>query len=151
MLTGGGFMTGLRQDARYAVRMMMRNPGFSIVVILALALGIGANTAIFSVIDAVLLRPLPYPDPDRLVLIWGNFVGIGLPKNQNWISAPEFVDIRDWNQCFSKGVPISLVLGGAEWRPGGRGLDYAQGAFFAVASASFFCHSAALPGLPQAA
>ena len=103
-------MTELRQDANYAVRMMARNPGFSIVVILALALGIGANTAIFSVIDAVLLRPLPYPDPDRLVMIYGNFEGIGLPKNQNWISAPEFVDIRDRNQSFSH---VAAYAGGS--------------------------------------
>ena len=109
-------MTELRQDVRFALRMIAKNPGFSLVVILALALGIGANTAIFSVIDSVLLRPLPYPDPDRLVMVWGNFVGIGLPKDRNMISAPEFVDIRDQNRCFADvavfaGSSYSIVAG----------------------------------------
>ncbi len=95
-------MADIRQDLRYALRMLAKHPGLTIVIIIALALGIGANTTIFSVIDAVLLRPLPYPDPDRLVMIWGNFAGIGLPKDRNWISAPEFVDIRDSQKSFSQ-------------------------------------------------
>jgi predicted permease len=100
-------MTELKQDVRFAFRMLYKSPGFTLVVILTLGLGIGANSAIFSVIDAALLRPLPYAQPDQLVKIWMRFTGIGLPRDQNWVSAPEFVDLRNLNRSFSHVAAIS--------------------------------------------
>jgi len=97
-------MSTLVQDLKYAFRLFRKSPAFTTVAVavLALALGIGANTAIFSVVDAILLRPLPYKDSDHLVKIWTNFTGIGLPNNQNWVSAPELVDIRTLSKSFSQ-------------------------------------------------
>src|SRR6201994_183595 len=91
----------LMQDLRFAVRQMAKKPGFCAVVILTMALGIGANAAIFSVLDAVLLRPLPYNNPDRLNKVWTRFTGIGAPNDQNWISPPEFQDLKQLNSSFS--------------------------------------------------
>src|SRR5947207_14266697 len=65
------FLSTIMNDLKFAFRQLLKNPGFTAVAVLTLALGIGANTAIFSVINAVLLRPLPYMDSSRLVMIWG--------------------------------------------------------------------------------
>jgi putative ABC transport system permease protein len=95
------------QDVRFAVRQMMRRPGFAAAVVLTMALGIGANAAIFSVLDSVLLKPLPYSHPEGLVKVWTRFTGIGLPGDQNWVSAPEFRDIQQLNHSFSDLAAIS--------------------------------------------
>src|SRR5678815_3098880 len=79
-------------DLRYAVRQLSKNPSFTIVAVFTLALGIGANTAIFSVVNAVLLRPLPYSEPARLVRLWESNSGRGWPEFS--ASAPNFEDWR---------------------------------------------------------
>jgi putative ABC transport system permease protein len=85
-------MLMLWQDVRYGLRMLAKNPGFSVLVILTLALGIGANTAIFSVVSAVLLRPLPFPQPDRLVAIL--HVDLRTGETGRALSYPDFRDLR---------------------------------------------------------
>ncbi len=88
----------LLQDARYALRNQARNPGFIIVALLTLALGIGANTTIFSVMNNTLLKPLPFPDADRLVLVWETFDRT--PGNYNIVSAPNFWDFQRQSHSF---------------------------------------------------
>jgi putative ABC transport system permease protein len=92
-------MTTLIQDIRYGLRMLARNPGFTAVAVLALALGIGANTAIFSVVNAVLLRPLPYPDSDRLVTFWNSNESGGF-AGPITICEPDYPEWRDQNRVF---------------------------------------------------
>ena len=86
-------MQGLLQDLRYGLRMLLHKPGFAAVAVITLALGIGANTAIFSVVNAVLLRPLPYREPGKLVRIYTEFPTMSLKKF--WMSPPEFLDIQN--------------------------------------------------------
>lgn len=109
-------MSTLIHDLRFGARMLRRNPGFTLIAVVTLALGIGANSAIYSVVDAVLLRPLPYQDPDRLVALWAKSDQRGL--TQRPLSYPNFVDWREQNQVFEHLVAIraqSLSLtGGAE-------------------------------------
>ncbi|HET9409724.1 MAG TPA: ABC transporter permease [Candidatus Sulfotelmatobacter sp.] len=91
-------MTGLLQDLRYAMRQLRKSPGFTAVAILTLALGIGANTAIFSVVHAVLLAPLPYRQVDRLVMVWGR--NSARDDKQSPISPGDFLDWRQNNRVF---------------------------------------------------
>ena len=105
----------LLQDMRYAYRMLIKNPGFSAVAVLALALGIGANTAIFSVVNAVLLRPLPYEEPDRLVSVARGFEGGGRSDS---VSMTKFVFWRDNNQVFD-GLGAYDILGAGHNLTGG--------------------------------
>src|SRR5262249_21267913 len=90
---GGGLIEELLQDLKYALRMLKKYPGLTVTVVMTLALGVGANTAIFSIVNAVLLRSLPFPEPDRLVRIFFNNPGTGLHGVR--FSVPELDDLRD--------------------------------------------------------
>jgi putative ABC transport system permease protein len=91
-------METLLQDLRFALRASLKKPAFTLIVVLALAVGIGANTAIFSVVNAILLRPLPFKNPDRLVMVWMDNHKLGV--DQDWHSYPNYVDYRDQNSTF---------------------------------------------------
>ena len=97
------------QDLRYSLRQITRKPGFALVLVLTMALGVGANTAVFSVVHGVLLRPLPYPDAEELVVVWSQFPTMDL--NEFPASWPEYAEYRDQN--------LSLEELGA-WRSGQR-------------------------------
>src|SRR5262249_537072 len=99
-------MNTLFQDLRYGARMLLKRPGFTLVAIVTLALGIGANTAIFSLINAVLIRPLPFREPDRLVWIWGNIRNGG---NRASVSPLDYLDYRAQNTTFEHFAATTTV------------------------------------------
>jgi predicted permease len=120
----GLLLESIWQDTRYAARMLLKKPGFTSVAILTLALGVGANTAIFSIVNAVLLRPLPYRDPDRLVRIIFSEPGLGLTRVP--ASVPEFEDLKNRSNVFEE---VSAVEGGSVNLTGGsqpERLDFAN-------------------------
>lgn len=111
----------LWQDVRYGARMLIRQPGFTLIAVLTLALGIGATTAIFSVVNAVLLRPLPFRDPERIVTLWENNFKDGIERDD--VSPANFLDWRERSRSFEEMAfanPWSLdYTGGTEpetWR-----------------------------------
>ena len=87
-------------DIRYAIRTLRRSAGLTLVIVASLAIGIGANTAIFSVVNALLLKPLPYPDADRLAVLWLRSPGINIP--QDWPSPGQYIDIQKENRSFAE-------------------------------------------------
>ncbi len=93
-------MSAFFQDVRYAFRALRRNAGLTAVIVASLGIGIGANSAIFSVVNALLLKPLPYPAPDRLAVLWLRSPGINIP--QDWPSPGQFIDVRTQNRSFEE-------------------------------------------------
>src|SRR5262245_43602919 len=115
------------QDLRYGARMLLKRPGFTLVAVVTLTLGIGANTAIFSVVNAVLLRPLPYAEPERLVWLWGNVRG---GTSRASVSPPDFLDYREQNRSFeqlgafySPGISVNLTGDGEPERLRGSAVN----------------------------
>lgn len=102
-------MLTLLKDMRYSLRTLRKMPGFSIVALLVLALGIGANTAIFSVVNSVVLRPLPYPGADRLALIWETDLKDGIKREGP--SGPNFLDWREQNRSFEEMALLEVGTG----------------------------------------
>ena len=98
-------MHSLWQDIRYGVRMLVKKPGFTIVALLTLALGIAATTAIFTVVDAVLLRELPFSDPSRVVVVHNQLPRLNLPRTQ--VSAPQYVDYSRETEAFQSTAAMS--------------------------------------------
>ena len=111
-----GFLETLWQDLRYGARSLRKSPGFTAIAVLTLALGIGANTTIFSVINAVLLRPLPFPDPNQLVLVWE--CDTHDATNVNIVSAPNFWDFQKQSDVFENMAIFDSA---------GRGYNLSQG------------------------
>ena len=113
---GGGWLEALVQDVRYGARRLRRQPGFTLVAVLTLALGIGATTAIFSVASGLLLRPLPYPHPDRIVHVWMDNTRLGL--KEDWHSYPDYLDYKTRNSTFEDIAIFNLtsrtIVGGGE-------------------------------------
>jgi putative ABC transport system permease protein len=125
----------LLQDTRFGLRNLVRSPGFTIVAMLTLALGIGANTTIFSLINNTILKRLPFPEPERLMLVWETF-GKG-PDNINIVSAPNFWDFQRQSHSFEAMAIFDSAGRGYNLAASGRGLEAEQVAGLRV-SAEFF-------------
>jgi predicted permease len=123
-------METLWHDLSYGLRTLLKQPAFTAVAILSLAIGIGANSAIFSVINALLLRPLPYQDADRLVILWNRSPGLNV--EQDWFSPGQYLDVKTQNQVFAA---TAVTIGASFNLTGQGGPEHVDGA---RVSSSFF-------------
>jgi predicted permease len=131
-------MENLWSDLRYALRMLRKSPGFTAVAVLALGLGIGANTAIFSIFNGILWRPLPVQDPQQLVVLVTKTPGLDFPTN---LSYPDFQDYRQLKAAFSDlvGFTSTPVNFGAEGRPERAWADLVTGNYFSMLGLEAVC------------
>ena len=100
-------MSILLKDVRHALRALAAAPAFTVAAILSLAIGIGANTAIFSIVDGLLLRPLPYQDAERLVILWNRSPGLNI--TEDWFSTAQYFDIKNGHHGFEQ---VAIAIGG---------------------------------------
>ncbi len=100
-------MLALARDLRYAFRSFLKSPGLTVVAVVSLAIGIGANTAIFSIVSALLLRPLPYQNADRLVILWNTSPGLGI--TQDWFSTAQYFDLKTGHKGLEE---VAIAIGG---------------------------------------
>ncbi len=100
------FLADAAGDARRTVRALAANRGFAAAAILSMALGVGATTAIFSVLNALLLRPVPYADADRLTVLWNRSPGLGIAED--WFSTAQYFDIKNGHRGFEQ---LGLAIG----------------------------------------
>jgi predicted permease len=123
-------MQNFRDDLTFALRMLRKHPGFTLVAVLSLALGIGANSAIFSVTNALLWRPLPYPEAERLVILWSRSPGLNVA--QDWFSPGQYWDVKTQNRVFET---TAIAIGASFNLTGQSGPEHVDGA---RVSSSFF-------------
>lgn len=135
-------MGTLWQDICYAARMLFKNIGFTVVAVLSLAIGIGANSAIFSVTNALLLRPLAYEDSERLVILWSRSPGLNVA--QDWFSPGQYLDVKTQNQVFEQ---VAITIGASFNITGQDKPEHVDGA---RVSSSFFSLFGAKPALGRA-
>src|SRR6202046_4591447 len=100
-------MSILLNDVRHGLRALAAAPAFTVAAVLSLAIGIGANTAIFSIVDGLLLRPLPYKDPGRIVILWNRSPGLNI--TEDWFSTAQYFDIKAGNRGFEQ---VAIAIGG---------------------------------------
>ena len=128
-------MTGLWNDIRYSIRQLKKNPGFASVAILTLALGVAANTVIFTVMNATILKSLPFPNAERLVVVWEKFSKN--PDDYNIVSAPNYLDFAQQNHVFEHIAIFDSAGRGYNLAPSGESREPEQVSGLRVSSTFF--------------